>query len=493
MSTATEDALIVRNPATGQVIESIPVTPPEELPSILARAREAQAAWAGRPWRERRDLLRRWRSILSRDAEPLADAIRDEAGKPRVEALGEVLTTLEAIRWTIRHGARALGDQWIGPGHQRWLMVKGATLRWRPVGVVGMIGTWNYPLYLNAPPIAQALAAGNAVVWKPSELAAGLGERIRLSLEEAGIPPELVATVQGGPEVGKALIGGSIDKGMFTGGIENGRRVLTDLASRGIPALAELSGFDPAIVLPDAPLESTLKALTWSGFVGAGQTCISLKRIYVVGDPAPWVEGLAEQARGLRIGDPSGDVDLGPLISASARDRFHAMIRAGVEAGARVVAGGEPLDGPGWFYRPTVLTADTAACESKLAGVFGPMLLVRGVPDVDSALSAANAGIYGLAASVWGRDLRQARRVADCLQAGMVSINDAVSPSAHAGAPFGGVKGSGYGRTKGVLGIREFAVAQTIQERSIAGFRPATFPYAPLMSRAIAAAIRWFH
>src|SRR5262249_31790849 len=155
-------------------------------------------------------------------------------------------------------------------------------------GVIGMLGTWNYPLFLNAPPIAQALAAGNSVVWKASESSPSCGAMLEKSLREAGIPDGLVSVLQGGPEVGAALVESAIDKAMFTGGIENGRRVLEALGSRGIPALAELSGFDPAVVLADAPPESTVRCLTWAAYVGCGQTCVAVKRVYVVGDPRPW-------------------------------------------------------------------------------------------------------------------------------------------------------------------------------------------------------------
>ena len=206
--------------------------------------------------------------------------------------------------------------------------------------------------------------------------------------------------------------------------------------------MAELSGFDPAIVLPDAPLESTARALTWASFVGAGQTCVAVKRVYVVGDPAPWAEALAAKARALRVGDPAaGPVDVGPMISAEARDRFHATIGAAVAAGARVLAGGSPVEGPGSFYPPTVLLADTPGAESALAGCFGPVVVVRGVADAEAAVEAANAGPFGLSASVWGRDLRLARSLAVRLEAGTVAVNEAVTTSAHASAPFGGLQG----------------------------------------------------
>ena len=253
----------------------------------MGQARRAQQDWGQRPWKDRRELIIRWWQILGRDAEAWTELIRDEIGKPGVEALaGDVLPTLDAFRWTIRHGRQSLKDERIGAGWQRWLLMPGARLRRCPVGVVGMIGTWNYPLYLNAPPIVQAIAAGNAVVWKPSELALRTGQKLQQSLEEAGVPAGLVSAVYGGADVGRALVESDLDKGFFTGGIENGRRVIAGLGSRGIPVIAELSGYDAAIILPDAPLQSTVRALTWAAFVGCGQTCVAVKRVYVVGDAA---------------------------------------------------------------------------------------------------------------------------------------------------------------------------------------------------------------
>lgn len=494
MAIAQPEILISRNPATGAELGRVPVTPAEDVAEAVARARRAQQGWGETTWRERQRVLRRWWGILAGQVDDLAGALRQEIGKPAGEALPEVIAALDGLRWTVRHAGRALAGERIGPGWQRWMLMPEARLSWRPLGVIGMIGTWNYPLFLNAPAIAQALAAGNAVVWKPSEWGVLVGRRLQQSLEEAGFPDGLVTAVYGGPEVGAALIGADLDKGMFTGGIDNGRRVLGELARRGIPALAELSGFDAAIVLPDAPLESTARALAWSAFVGSGQTCVAVKRVYVVGDASSWAEDLAGRAKALRVGDPgAGDVDLGPLISEAGRDRFDRAIRAAVAAGARVLAGGAFLPGPGWFYAPTVLVAETADAEEVLAGCFGPVVLVRGVDSPEAAVAAANAGAYGLSGSVWGRDRRAARVVAGRLQAGMVGVNEAVVLAAHAAAPFGGTKASGFGRIHGVLGLREFAQPQVLMARRSGGYRPQLFPYSDRLARSLAVYRRVFH
>ena len=490
---------IVRNPATGVELGRVQATDPAEVAAVVTRAAAAQRAWGMVPIRERLVIIRRWWEILSRDAEAWADAIRDEVGKPTVEAMAEVVASMDGVRWTVKHAGKALKDERIGRGWQVVLLVPPARLRWTPLGVVGMIGTWNYPLLLNAPALAHALAAGNAVVWKPSELAASLGERLQRSVDAAGFPPGLVVAVYGGADVGQALIESpGLAKVLFTGGVETGRRVLGELGSRGVPAVVELAGFDAAVVLPDAPVELTVRALTWGAFVGAGQTCVAVKRAIVVGDSSLWAAALARSAKVLRVGDPaSGDVDVGPMINAAARDRFHATIEAARGAGAEVLAGGAPLPGPGSFYAPTVLlAADPAradAVEGHLAGCFGPVVLVRGAADEHDAVRMVNASPFGLTASVWGRDRARATALAERIEVGSVAINEAVTTSMHAAAPFGGRKSSGFGRVRGVVGLRELAQPQVIHTRRAGGFRPHLFPYTPRMLKIFGIYRRIFH
>jgi acyl-CoA reductase-like NAD-dependent aldehyde dehydrogenase len=461
---------------------------------VARRVREAQKAWAEVPIRERLRLVDVWRRNLAREADNWANLIVAEIGKPKVEAFGEIVSTLDSLRWTVRNAKSVLAERRLPRGLQVLEMLPPARLSWRPLGLIGMIGTWNYPFLLNAAPIAQALASGNGVLWKPSELASQTGRRLQESIEAAGFPRDLVRAVYGWGDVGQALLDAGIDKGFFTGGIPNGRRVLAELGSRGVPAVAELSGFDPAIVLPRTDPAKVARPLAWGAFVGAGQTCVAIKRIFVVGDPRPLAAAVADVARSLRLGDPGSEqVDLGPLISEAARDRFHARIEAAVAAGADVLAGGTKLDRSGAFYTPTVLYARDAAPEAALAGVFGPVVVVRGVSSTDEAIEAANASEYALAASVWGPDLRAAQAVAARLQAGMITINDAVAPSAHAGAPFGGIKGSGHGRTRGAAGLLEFVSPTVVHKQRLNVFRAQLYPYTQRTTKLIGTLIRILH
>ena len=332
------------------------------------------------------------------------------------------------------------------------------------------------------------------MAWKPSEHCPFVASLVRDRLHEAGLPDDLVAPLFGGSDVARALIDtDQLAKLVFTGGVETGRKIFTAMAAKLVPCVMELSGFDPAIVRADAPRESTVKALAWAAFVGAGQTCVAVKRIYVVGDPRPFAEALANEARKLRVGDPSGDVDMGPMISRKARDSFHATIRKASAAGAEILCGGSPINGPGSFYPPTVMLDHETGAEAALEGVFGPVVIVSGVDSDDHAIALANFWGYGLGASVWGRDRRTCRAIADRLEAGMITINDAVTPSGHAGSPFGGVKMSGFGRTRGAFGLREFVQPQSLQERSPGGFRPHLFPYSSGLGKILAMYRRIFH
>ncbi|MDX2036680.1 MAG: aldehyde dehydrogenase family protein [Isosphaeraceae bacterium] len=489
----SEGRIVAQSPWTSKQLAVTEIDSVETTRAAVDRSRIAQASWGDVPVRERVRAVDRWRRELASQADDWADAIRDEAGKPRVEALGEVLSTLDAMRWTVRNAAKVLADRRLGSGLQRLALIPSARLSWRPLGVIGMLGTWNYPLYLNAPPIAQAVAAGNAVVWKPSEHATATGKLLQASVAQH-LPRDLVLCVNGLAETGRALLDSGIDKAVFTGGIAAGRRVLADLGARGIPAVAELSGFDAAIVFPDLNPRSIAPALAWASFVGAGQTCVAIKRIYTIGDPEPVATALAEQAATLRAGDPADSgVDIGPLISADARARLSEIAARAIEAGATRMGAVESHAASDAAFTPTVFLARDDRAERVLQGCFGPVVVVRGVRDTDEAVEAVNASDFALAASVWSRDLRRARAAADRLVAGVVSINDAVTPSAHAGGPFGGFRSSGHGRTKGALGLLEFVASRCTYVQPHWIPRPQLPPYSGRTERLLRGFIRFMH
>jgi acyl-CoA reductase-like NAD-dependent aldehyde dehydrogenase len=485
-------------PASGSVLASIPIASPQQIAQAAAQARSAQLAWSQTPLGDRVAFIQRWHDQIAARQSRWIDLLAREIGKPHVETLSELAATLDQLRWLARHARACLRSATLQPAWQRFMLLGKARVRYAPKGLIGILGTWNYPLLLNAPVLAGALLAGNAVLWKPSESASLSGAALQQSLLDAAPPPNLAACVFGGPEVGRALIASGIDHLVYTGGVAGGRAALQEAGSRGIPATIELAGFDPALILPDAPLESTIPPLLWAAFAGAGQTCVAIKRIYVIGPPRrarAWAEALARRAALLRLGDPasSNNVDIGPLISLPARDRFLASIQYAAAAGAEILTGGRAPDIPGAFALPTVLWTESERIEPLLEGIFGPVVLVRPVPDPSAAIAAANASNLALAASIWGKNRKNCRDLARRIHAGIITINDAVTPSAHAAAPFGGVKSSGFGRVHGPHGLLEFVHPVATHERPLHSFRPHIFPYSHRGLRLVEMYLRLFH
>lgn len=439
---------------------------------VVARAREAWESWRGSTWSARAGVLKRIRrAVVDRESVWIGSLV-EQLGKPRVEALQEFTLTIDAIDWTIRRGRSTLRPRWRFPGRQVFLTMPMATVERVPRGVVGIWGAWNFPLFLNLPPLAQALAAGNAVILKNSELVPHIGLEVEGALRAAEVPSGLARVIQGGPELGAALARADVDFGVYTGGLKGGRAVSRELGSRGRGGVYELSGYDPAIVLDDAALEPTARALVWSAFHNAGQTCAAVKRVRVPeGQRERWVEALVRAAGALRVGNPAEEeVDLGPMISESALNRFVLRVRAAVAAGAEIRCGGQPLFGrAGYFHSPTILLSGSKSSEPEraLEGVFGPAMLVRPYERVEDAVNDCNAlGEFALGASVWGRDRSRANRVADGLRGGLVTVNEATLPVGLASSPFGGERGSGHGRVHGPEGLLEFTQTRVRISRS---------------------------
>lgn len=425
----------------------------------VARARIAQAEWAGRPLKARLDALTRLGRIFTRRREEVVEAVRAETGKPRVEALSEVLAAVELLHHYARVAPRVLRPQQVDTG---FLLGKAAQVVREPWGVVGAITPWNYPFLTPQDAITAAVAAGNAVVVKPSEFTPQAARIIPPMTTEAGMPEGLVQVVEGDGSVGAALVESGVDKVVFTGSTATGRKVM-EMASRTLtPVLLELGGNDPAIVLEDADLERAAHGIAFGTYFNAGQTCLSTERVFVVDAVYDaFVERVTAVAAGLQAGEDDA-VDVSRLVTPAQRRIVREQLREAVESGAILRVGTVPAEEEPRVVPPVVVTdtaPDTALIRRE---TFGPVLPVIRVKDEDEAIRQANATRYGLFASVWTRDLVRGERVAGRIRAGGVSVNDTLVHYAVPGLPMGGVGDSGFGVRRGDDGLREMTRARTV-------------------------------
>ena len=448
------------NPATLELVGVVPVTPPEEVAGLVAEAANAQEKWGATSFDERRALLLRVARTLLERMDDIAATVTAETGKPIVESFtNELLLAVEQVVWLASHAERVLAPERLRFGIP-YLAHKRAHVVYEPLGVLGIIAPWNFPFSIPLTQVAMAVAAGNAVVLKPSELTPLSGDWVARVFAEAGAPDGLVRVAQGAGETGGALVTApGVAKLIFTGSGATGRRILASAAELLRPVVLELGSKDPMLVFEDADLRRAVGGALWGSFANCGQVCVGVERIYVARELHDrFVSELSRRATELRIGlgeDPG--TELGPLISEQQRAKVEDLVSEAKERGAEAIVGGRrpALDLPGWFYEPTVLTGGDPAARIEREEVFGPVVTVRPFDDEDEAVALANASPYGLGASVWTRNPERARRVGARIDAGMVWTND-IGYSYGAGpAPWGGTKQSGFGRTHGKHGLFE--------------------------------------
>jgi acyl-CoA reductase-like NAD-dependent aldehyde dehydrogenase len=448
----------------------VAVDGPADVRRIVQRARAAQAAWAQTSFQERRRVLGIVLDHVLAQADELAALVVRDTGKTKHNAvLGELWPVLEKLRWTIANGERHLADERVSAG---WFVHKRARIEYAPLGVIGVIAPWNYPLQNILGPTIPALMAGNAVVVKASEWVAWSSARfvrmLAVALADAGHPPELVQLVQGAGGAGAALIDAGVDKLIFTGSLENGKRVLAQAAPQLTPTVLELGGKDPLIVCDDAQLSQAVHATLTGAFLNCGQNCLASERILVFeGVYDAFASELSRHAKALRQGPPldSSIVDCGAIVSPLQLDRIDELVAEAVRDGATVLAGARRVHADrGQFYAPTVLADVTSSMRIAREEVFGPVALLFKVRDEAHALELANATAFGLGATVMTKSQKRARRITRALSVGNVSINDFGLTYMAMSLPFGGVKGSGFGRLNGRDGLRACTSPKAILE-----------------------------
>lgn len=451
---------VTRSPATGERIAEHPVDGPEQVSRAVARAREAQKSWASLPASRRRDHLLRWKKALATGLDEVARTVSEETGKPAGDAALEVVLTLEHLAWAARKAERVLRRRKVGTGlftvHQR------ASLVHRPLGVIGVIGPWNYPVYTPMGSIGYALAAGNAVVFKPSELTPGTGLALA-RLFDAAVPAHagLLSVVTGPGSTGDALARSGVDKLAFTGSPGTARTVMAVCAETLTPFLAECGGKDAVIVTADADLDAAADAVVWGALGNAGQTCAGVERVYAVREVhAALCERVAERAGKLRPGS-GAEADYGPMTLPSQVGVVERHVTGAVAAGARALVGGpESVRAP--YVAPVVLTGVPEEAAAMTEETFGPVVVINAVADVDEAVKRANASRYALGAAVFCGSGRTGAAIAARLRAGAVSVNSVLGFAAVPALPFGGSGDSGFGRIHGKEGLRAFTSVQSV-------------------------------
>ncbi len=447
-------------PATRRKLGEVAVATPEDVRAVVARARRAQAEYRTTTFRERRALLTAILEHVLENADDLCEHIVRDAGKTRENAmLGEIWPVCEKLRHTLATGEDALKPETVSAGlfpHKR------AEIRYIPLGVIGIIAPWNYPLQNLLGPTIPALFAGNAVVLKASEAVAWSTARFQRIFDEAldrvGLSRDLVQIVNGFGDTGAALVSSGADKIIFTGSMLNGRKVIEESAKNLTPVILELGGKDAFVVCDDANIEQAAHAAMAGVFIAAGQNCLAAER-FIVFDSVydAFVERVHTLTQALRQGDPRGDerVDIGAMATPAQIAVVEALVDDAVRRGAKVLTGGSRvLTDRGDFFAPTILVDVPRDAEILSEETFGPVMVILRAKDEHDAIQMANSTPYGLSATVMTMDQRRAERFADAIDAGGTSINDFGFTYMAMDLPFGGVRGSGYGRLNGREGIR---------------------------------------
>ncbi len=463
-----ETAVPLKNPATGGIIGQVKRQGAEDLKRAVEAARKAQPAWAALSVKKRMRYIRRVRDRLAARADGVAEVISRSTGKTRVDAMStEVLPSAMAATYYARIAPRVTRPQKLDMGNIL-LFNKASQVTRVPFGVVGIISPWNYPFSIPFHEVVTALLAGNAVILKVATQVQLVGEEIAALISAAGLPPGVFSLIHlPGREAGTAMLEAGVDKLFFTGSTEVGKELMAKAAQTLTPLVLELGGNDAMIVLDDADPYRAAAGAMWAGLSNAGQSCAGVERVYVhQGIYDRFRDQLVKMTAQLKVGpDLSFDVDVGSLTQADQKRKVEKLVDDAVAKGAVVACRAEARgdgDGGGLFFPVMVLENVNDGMSVMREEVFGPVLALEKVTDDAEAVKKANASKYGLTASVWSRSGRRARRVADQLEVGTVTLNDHLMAHGLAEVPWGGFKQSGFGRSHGEIGFLEMTQVRAV-------------------------------
>jgi aldehyde dehydrogenase (NAD+) len=445
------------NPVTNKIIGTYPIQLDREVDQVVAQARVVSSKWVNLGFNGRKKTLLAWSSYIIKNIEEVASIISLETGKPLSDARLEVSIAVSHIGWAARHAEDIMRTSHRAPGALMANM--SATVQRSPLGVVGVIGPWNYPIFTPVGSIAYALAAGNTVVFKPSEYTPGVGVWLEESFSSVAPFTDIFTTITGLGQTGAALCNSAIDKLSFTGSTKTAKLVAAACATNMIPVVLECGGKDPVIVASDANIDRAVDATIWSAMANSGQSCIGAERVYVDKKVASvFISKAVELAKSVNAGAP-GEGNYGPVTMPSQIDVIASHLKAAIKDGGKFAYGSaKSVQAP--FVQPVILVDVPESSTAIREETFGPIIIVNTVNNMQEAIELSNSSRYGLGANVWSR--RQGKKIASQLQCGMVAINSTFSFAAIAAVPFGGVKDSGYGRVHGPEGLLEYTFARTV-------------------------------
>ncbi|WP_010539554.1 aldehyde dehydrogenase family protein [Dietzia alimentaria] len=447
------------DPRDGTVLAEYPIAGREEVALAVERARAAARWWAGQGPRGRREWLLEYKRAISARAPELASLISAETGKPDEDATLEIMLAVSHLEWAAKNADRVLRRRPVSAG----LLMgnQAAYVEYQPYGVVGAIGPWNYPVFTPMGTLSYAMAAGNAVVFKPSELTPGVGVWLAEVWDSLGASQPLIQTITGDGSTGNALCKAGVDKLAFTGSAATGRKVMAACAETLTPVVIEGGGKDALLIDRDADLDAAAEQAVFGAMGNAGQTCAGVERIYVHRDVhEAFVNKFTARVRALTPGNSTSS-SYGPMTLPAQVDIIRRHVKDAIARGGKAVLGGEESVGER-VVEPVVLVDVPEDSTAITEETFGPTVVINPVADLEEAVERANAGSYGLGGSIFTGNKKRGLALAGTLDVGMVSVNSFLAFAGIPALPFGGSGDSGFGRIHGADGLREFARPKAI-------------------------------